>query len=186
MTLGGVALALAAGGFAFGSRVLAPKPEPAPRQVRQYSDPAEVRAKLERIGRALVLYRQDYPAKPVGEWRSFYDAGLPPVMPIQLSVPGHEWTVQKADFFYEPHVPGADFASDFAMVYLNPTHMSADDWLASGPRQIILFDPLHPGTDPGRNVGKTRRTLVLRWDGTVEEVEFELAPPAGLGNLMRK
>ncbi len=63
VTLGG--LALAAGGFAFGSRALAPKPAPAPRQERQYSDPVEVRAKLERIGRALVLYRQDYPAKPV-------------------------------------------------------------------------------------------------------------------------
>jgi len=186
LTVGGAALALAAVGFAFGSRVLAAKPAPAPRQERQYSDPVEVRAKLERIGRALVLYRQDYPAKPVGEWRNFYDAGLPPVMPLQLSIPGHDWTVSKDDFFFEPHVPGGEFGSDFAMLYLNPTHMDEDDWLASGPRQIIMLDPLHPGSDPKGRKGGSRRTMVLRWDGTVEELEFELAPPAGLGKLLKQ
>jgi len=191
LTVGGAALALAAVGFAFGSRVLAPKPAPAPRQERQYSDPVEVRAKLERIGRALVLYRQDYPAKPVGEWRNYMDAGLPLGI-RRLAIPGKPWSIAREELFYEPanSLMGGGMVSNFSSLYRLGTLMPELDldWPSllqrNGHRQIVLFDTWYPNEPWNGEPEPHRRTMVLRWDGTVEEVEFVRRGPAGVGDLV--
>ena len=174
VTLAGFAVALAAGGFAFGSRVLAPKPSPAPAQERQYSDPAEVRAKLERIGRALVLYRQDYPAKPVSEWRNYKDAGVP-MVPTILLEEGHPWTVSADDLHYDPPfiLQGQRAGTEFVLFYFSQVAQDPANWKRNGTRQILMFDPKAKGMFPPPGGPQTRRTLALRWDGTVDEVELE-------------
>ncbi|MGE0000755.1 MAG: hypothetical protein AB7F50_03185 [Fimbriimonadaceae bacterium] len=176
VTLGGLSLALAAGGFAFGSRVLAPKPASAPAQERQYSDPAEVRAKLERIGRALVLYRQDYPAKPVQEWRNYQDAGLPFTLRTLLQ-PGRPWSLGYDDIHFDPPVliGGQRVGTEFGLAYRSPNRPWSELWQANTTRQIVLTDP---------DMGYLRRdrstaVLVLRWDGSVEEVPYQPGKPSG-------
>jgi hypothetical protein len=182
-----LAVTLAAAGFAFGSRAFGPRVEPRRQESQLHSNPVEVRAKLERIGRAIVLYRQDFPAKPVSEWEDFADAGLP-AAPWALTIPGHQWTISEEDLHYAPglYSGGERFRTDFALLYRDSLAMNKDRWQAGGTRQIILFDPLHAEARSIVKAGLNRRTLVLRWDGTVEEVTFRLAPPAGLGELAGK
>lgn len=102
-----------------------------PPQERQYSDPAKVRAKLERIGRALVAYRQDYPAKPVSQWQTYTDAGLPRGI-RRLTTPGKAWTINADDLHCEPAISlnGEAMVSDFSALYRLSTPMLRSGWPA--------------------------------------------------------
>lgn len=190
LAVGGAALALAAVGFAFGSRVLAPvsKPgEPTKAQGFPYSDPIESRAKLERIGQALVLYRQDFPAKPVSEWSSYRDAGMPFSL-LKLTQPGRVWTIAAEDLKLEPglgSVLGTAPYTDFAVLYRFDSGGGEAYWRRNGTRQIVVMDTLHPGTGPENGLPHGwKRCLVLRWDGTVEEVEFRVSGRGGIAELL--
>lgn len=162
-------------------------PEPAPELPNQppgHSNPKITRFKLEQIGQALLLYREDYPAKPVSQWKTIADAGLPP-SPLTLLRPGQPWSINQQDLHYEPaqtNDPG--LATSFGIPYVFTNFAREGYFQRNGKRQILFYDPYHPGFKVD---GKQRRTVVLRWDGTVEEVEFSVdGGPSTIGDLLEK
>ena len=160
----------------------APQPAPEVQKLEpEHSNPKITRFKLEQIGQPLLLYREEFPAKPVSEWKSASDAGLPP-SPLTLLRPGRPWSLNEQDLHYEPaRTVDPGLATSFSVPYMINIFVQKGYLQRNGKRQILLYDPYHPGFKVD---GQQRRTVVLRWDGTVEEVEFTVEDSVGIGNLL--
>ncbi|MGE0002062.1 MAG: hypothetical protein AB7F50_09570 [Fimbriimonadaceae bacterium] len=144
------------------------------RSIDVRSDPHETRLRLAKIARALELYRVDYPAKPVSVWRTYRDAGLPFFLHT-LTEPGHTWSLGLYDIYpvtgySETRAITADQAFNSAYLHLwkLPKEVQAKVWRRNGTRQVIVADLLID-----RGIKPVRRTIVLRYDGSIEEVEYE-------------
>jgi len=137
-------------------------------------------AKLTKIGKALQLYRQESGIKPVGEWESPADAGLPPLMTI-LTRPGHPWSVSPETFKLPSAAPPhPQRKSDFAQIFLPPgVELDADSpyrdfgrTMRSRGEKLPTMGDFYLGNLPKyKDLYPRQFVLVLRLDGTVEVVE---------------
>lgn len=151
-------------------------------------DPTESRAKLEAIGRALQIYRQEHGVKPVEERLTMADAGMPQDIFV-LAQPGHVWSLPDGEATFKlsgvkiPHLG----RSDFMMSYLNgwARGQRGEDYRAllptRGEQLLVMYDS-HRSVDSGLNP-PDRRVIVLRLDGSVEEIVYV---DRGLGSIWSK
>lgn len=153
-------------------------------QERTY-DAAVSRANLQRIHQALMLYRQEYGVKPVAEWRTIADAGVPP-HPFVLAQEGFAWTIPFETFQIEGsdhHSPGGK-PHVFGSYFLDRTMVDdryaakLERYLHRGESLIYLWDSHYSPEKELRN--DSWNTLVLRLNGTIEVVRSERAAPDGL------
>lgn len=150
-------------------------------EIRGY-DPNEAKSRLAQIGRALQIYRQEAGIKPVEEWTSPADAGLPPSL-LYLATRGHDWSLPEglATFKLKSlkrHVPNS--ASDFAHLYLVPgIELKPGDPYEEFPALMkqrgeqlpIMADHNFGSDDEHRKLLPRRFSIVLRINGKVEVVE---------------
>lgn len=144
------------------------------------SIPEETRLRFAKISRALVLYRESYPAKAPAEWRTYRDAGLPFSL-HNLTEPGHVWSLARYDIypvigFSEARAITWDvpFSTTYLAFAQLPPVEQARAWKRKGTRQILACDFLYDRDT------RSRRTLVLRYDGTIEEVTYDATKPFDL------
>jgi hypothetical protein len=161
-------------------------PERPGSQERAYDADAS-RAKLERIHRALSLYRQEHGVKPVAEWRTMADAGLPPHPFVLAFEQGRPWSLPMDTFEVEGSdqaVTGKRPPTFFCYFLARPISKASADrherFLHRGEELIYLVDDhLTPWK---QQVGGDRRfdVLALRLNGTVEVVTMDGADPDGV------
>ena len=147
-----------------------------------YSE-SESKSKLERIGRALMLYRQEYCVAEESSWETPSDAGLPPVLTV-LAEKGHNWSLPDgmASFRLEgrrmSRLEGD--AIDFLHLYTLPGIKGAEGtWIEKIPAYLskrgvnfpVLSDP-HLAMDPKFDHKEFAETLILRANGRVEKVSY--------------
>jgi hypothetical protein len=140
-------------------------------------DPVESRAKLEAIGRALQIYRQEYGVKPVGERRTMADAGMPRDVFV-LAQPGHAWSLPDGEATFKlsgvriPHLGRSDYFMPYLSGWMRGERGDGYRALLSGRGEslIVMYDS-HISVDSGLTP-PARRVLVLRLGGTVEEIVY--------------
>jgi hypothetical protein len=141
-------------------------------QGRAEYDYALSRQKLETIGRALQLYRQEYGIKPVEDRRDFSDAGLPFYL-IQLAHPNRSHPIPK-DTFLMPYDVGKNYASSFVQLYRVPGQPEFDvrsPLFAERGEKLAIFVDLNMNGEAEVTGKAPSKALVLRLDGTVDLVE---------------
>jgi hypothetical protein len=137
-------------------------------------DEARNRAQLEKIGRALQLYRAEYGFVEPSRRRTYSDAGLPPRIAQWAFEVGKPWSLALSDIkpaTYRQPEPGT-----FSQMYWGPERFGVHGDLSNhyrtrGERLIVLMDL---ETDPGmwRSADGMREALVLRLDGSVDKIRF--------------
>lgn len=143
------------------------------------------RANLQRIHQALTIYRQESGVKPVSEWRTISDAGVPP-HPLVLAMEGHPWTIPIETLQItgsDHHSPGGKppvYGSYFLdrSIAGDKYTKRLEKYLHRGEDLIYLWDSHY---SPEKDLrGDSWNTLVLRLEGTIEVVRSERASPDGL------
>ncbi|KAA0225684.1 MAG: hypothetical protein AKCLJLPJ_02439 [Fimbriimonadales bacterium] len=143
-------------------------------------DVEESVAKLREIGRALALYRLQYPPKPVDQRRTYSDAGLPPHI-LTLLEPGHPWSVQDGLRTFQVSRPNGVWVTEgshYEMVYPSSYDKPSEHgsfaplYSERGERLPVLFDGNM--NDPVRiyEAPENLDVLILRLDGTVEPASW--------------
>lgn len=139
-----------------------------------YSE-SESRQKLEAIGRALQIYRQDYGLKPVAERKTLADAGLPPYLTV-LAQPGHSWSLPDGMETFSISHPRYSCDLDrhcphfivtawgFDVSKLLPVR--GEDLVIGGDANFL---------DPANYYQPTWQHMALRLNGTVDIVTFKFA-----------
>lgn len=145
-------------------------------------DPKEAKSRLAQIGRALQVYRQEVGIKPVEEWETPADAGLPPSL-LYLSIPGHAWSLPDGLATFKLQSlkhPLPKSASDFAHLYLVPgIELKPGDPYETfgalmkkrGEKLPIMADYNFGADEEHQKLLPRRFAIVLRLNGKVEEVE---------------
>jgi hypothetical protein len=139
-------------------------------------DDAEALARLQRVSRSLQLYRAEYGHKPVEDWRTPWDAGLPP-SPVTLVTPGHAWTLPNGWRDLQPRDMGMEHFCNMIGLWPDPEdlakmkrHANWQDWETQlarfGTRLPIVADEQF-GTQPNRSQPPMRDIRFVRWDGTI-------------------
>jgi hypothetical protein len=137
-------------------------------------DEARNRAQLEKIGRALQLYRAEHGFVEPARRQTYSDAGLPPYIAQMTLVAGKPWSLVRADIVPATHrgsTPGT-----FSQMYWGPDRAQSFGDVSTlyrtrGEQMIVLMDV---ETDPSRwrSADGRREALVLRLNGTVEKIRF--------------
>jgi hypothetical protein len=134
-------------------------------------DYATSRAKLERIGQALQLYRQEHGVKAVELRQNFSDAGLPFHL-RQLAHPNRTHPIPLDNFFL-PWDQAEGMASSFIQLYRPTGEPGAQQYAhlfaARGEKLPILAD-LHMNGEAELTGKAPGKALILRLDGTVDLV----------------
>ena len=137
-------------------------------------DYALSRHKLETIGRALQLYRQEYGIKPISERRDYSDAGLPFHL-RQLAHPNRTHPIP-VDSFFLPWDQAEGMASSFIQLYRPTGEPGAQQYahlFASRGEKLPIFADLHMNGEAELTGKVPSKALILRLDGTVELVTTE-------------
>jgi hypothetical protein len=137
-------------------------------------DEARNRAQLEKIGRALQLYRAEYGFVEPARRGSYSDAGLPLALNVLFEVPGKPWSLSRADF--DPPTRRSHLRSTFAQMYWTPRQYAVHGDVSSyfrtrGEQLIILLDP-ESEPELWKRPDGVRDVMVLRLNGTVGRVRF--------------
>lgn len=138
-------------------------------------DDREAMEKLQTIGRALQLYREAYPPKPVSERRTFADAGLPRYL-TALCEKDRPYTIPTETFFLtQPRTP-SNFISFSLMYWPESSYRKLGDisefYASRGEKLPVLVDfncmshEDFASHEPGR-------VIVLRLNGEVEWITYD-------------
>jgi hypothetical protein len=137
-------------------------------------DEARNRAQLEKIGRALQLYRAEYGFVEPARRRTYSDAGLPQLIAHLTLVNGKRWSLSMDDF--RPATFRSASPGTFSQMYWGPEWFQnlgdvSTLYRTRGEQMIVLMDV---ETDPSRwrSADGQREALVLRLNGMVEKIRF--------------
>lgn len=137
-------------------------------------DEARNRAQLEKIGRALQMYRAEYGFVEPARRQTYSHAGLPPRIGQMAFITGKPWSLTLSDI--KPATYRSPNPGTFSQMYWGPEryHVQGDVsslYRTRGERLIVMMDL---ETDPGlwKSADGIREALVLRLDGTVDKIQF--------------
>lgn len=184
--------AVAIGGLAFAGSGLKASSF-APRQASPGSnyDWAGSRAKLQRLGVALQIYREAHGNLPVSERESYLDAGLPSSL-ARLHNPGKPWNVDRTDLFAQsvrgdpqdyvaPDGKTIRLGSNFISIMNGPAINKPENkhfWKTKGEDLIIAVDDNMYRYSEMQPTGRTLPYLVLRLSGRVDVVLLDTGNPS--------
>lgn len=134
------------------------------------------RRNLERIGAALQLYREEVDVLPAASRNTYVDAGLPYEIFTLARSTNRAWSIEPSSFqVTEVQAHPARPRNEYMVLYKtewNPDVPGFDVALRQrGDRLPILMD-FNMYSSKQSFHGETVPVLILRLDGTVEQVEF--------------
>lgn len=139
-------------------------------------DDREAMERLRTIGRALQLYREAYPPKPVSERRTFADAGLPRYL-TTLCEKDRPYTIPFETFFLTQPRTSPPKMGSFSLMYWPESSYRklgdiSDFYASRGEKLPVLVDFNRMSAEDFAS-HEPGRVLVLRLNGEVEWITYD-------------